>query len=244
MTAFEGIHVHGFRRLYDVNLRLKPLNVMIGANSSGKTTILDVFTLLAASASGDLAETISHFGGVDGNLTNLSIANAGKARFMSFELGMPVSEQNPIDYRITLSQQGAGYEISDETLSQQRTPSPPPFKHIESHRGNVRYFVPQDGLQPPTWDYNQGESALSQVPKMFQEPEDFRKRLASSTHSTCWTYHSERPCDSLNRCGTQSCPVTTEKTSCRVCTRCARLIPMRSRPLGIACGPDSRALSG
>ena len=34
----------------------------------------------------------------------------------------------------------------------------------------------------PNWDYNPTESALSQVPKMFQGPEDFRKRLASSTH--------------------------------------------------------------
>lgn len=31
-------------------------------------------------------------------------------------------------------------------------------------------------------DETPAESALSQVPKLFQEPEDFRKRLASSTH--------------------------------------------------------------
>ena len=182
MSTFEKIHIQGFRRLHDVDLKLKPLNVMIGANGSGKTTLLEVFTLLAASASGDLAETISDFGGVDSNLTNLFVANAGKSRFMSFDLAMPVQGHEPIDYRIAISQKGAGYEIADEMLSQQRTQNPPPFKHIESHHGNVRYFVPQDGLQPPNWDYNHGESALSQVPKMFQEPEDFRKRLASSTH--------------------------------------------------------------
>ncbi len=32
------------------------------------------------------------------------------------------------------------------------------------------------------WDYDPTESALSQVPKTFHEPEDFRKRLASSIH--------------------------------------------------------------
>ena len=44
----------------------------------------------------------------------------------------------------------------------------------------MRYF--DNGLVRPTWEYDTTESALSQVPKMFQEPEDFRKRLASSTH--------------------------------------------------------------
>jgi predicted ATPase len=182
MSIFGKIRVQGFRRLHDVDLRLKPLNVMIGANGSGKTTVLDVFTLLAASASGDLNETISDFGGVDSNLTNLTAANAAKAKFMAFDLAMSVVGHAPIEYRIALSQKGTGYEIADEMLSQQRTTSPPPFKHIESHHANVRYYVPQSGLEPPNWDYNSAESALSQVPKMFQEPEDFRKRLASSTH--------------------------------------------------------------
>lgn len=193
MSTFEKIHIQGFRRLNNVDLKLKPLNVMIGANGSGKTSVLDVFTLLAASASGDLADTISNFGGIDSNLTNLSIAhvptlvnlsnlNTGKASLMSFDLSMPVTGHKPIDYHISLSQLGAGYEISNEILSQQRIPNTSPFKHIESSYGGVRYFVPQDGLQPPNWDYNEKESALSQVPKMFQEPEDFRKKLASSTH--------------------------------------------------------------
>jgi predicted ATPase len=76
---FERIHIQGFRRLHDVDLKLKPLNVVIGANGSGKTSLLDVFTLLAASASGDLKEIVSAFGGLDGNLTNLNVAHAGKS---------------------------------------------------------------------------------------------------------------------------------------------------------------------
>src|SRR5205807_4816830 len=62
---------------------------------------------------------------------------------------------------------------------------PKPFKHIESHHEVVRYFktdTKRGGLVKPNWDYNDKESALSQVPKMFREPEEFRKRLASSTH--------------------------------------------------------------
>lgn len=184
MIIFEKIRVQGFRRLHDVTLKLKPLNVVIGANGSGKTSLLDVFSLLATSASGKLNEAISDLGGIDGNLSNLIAANGEKTRILAFDLAMAVPDHNPIEYRIALASQGVAYEISDETLVQRRQDKPQPFKHIETHRGDVKYFEQQEkkGLIRPNWEYNPKESALSQVPKMFREPEDFRKRLASSTH--------------------------------------------------------------
>ena len=185
MNRFSTIHIEGFRRLFDVDLRLNSLNVVIGANGSGKTSLLDVFTLLAASAAGKLKETMSELGGIDGNLTNLVAAKRDKARFMAFKLGMTIPGANPIEYRIATAPQGVGYEIVDETLTHQRGKRPQPFKHIEAHHGDIRYYEPEEGkrgLVRPNWDYNPTESALSQVPKMFQEPEDFRKHLASSTH--------------------------------------------------------------
>ena len=185
MNRFETIHIEGFRRLHDVQLKLNPLNVVIGANGSGKTSLLDVFSLLAASAAGKLKDTMSDLGGIEGNLTNLGEAKGTRARFMAFKVGMTVSGSSPIDYRIVTAPQGIGYEIVEEILSQQREKKPQPFKHIEAHHTNVRYFDPEAGrrgLVRPNWDYNPAESALSQVPKMFQEPEDFRRRLASSTH--------------------------------------------------------------
>ncbi len=169
MTRFGTIHVQGFRRLYDVDLKLNSLNVVIGANGSGKTSLLDVFSLLAASASGRLKESISDLSGIDANLTNRLAAKGDKARFMAFSLAMSVPHHNPIDYRITLTPQGVGYEISDEMLTQQRDRQPQPFKHIQAHHGDVRYYD-QDGrkgLIRPNWEYNPTESALSQVPKMF-----------------------------------------------------------------------------
>ena len=185
MVGFEKIRVQGFRRLLDVDLGLQPLNVLIGGNGSGKTSLLDVFSLLAASASGRLNETVSDLGGIDANLTNLRAAIGGKSSFIAFQLAMAAPEHNPIEYRIALSPRGVGYEISDESLAQQRGDWPQPFKHIEVHHSDVRYYEQRGtkkGLFPPNWEHNPTESALSQVPKMFREPEDFRKRLASSTH--------------------------------------------------------------
>ena len=184
MRMFERIHIMGFRRLHDVDLRLRPLNVLIGANGSGKTSLLDVFSLLAASASGRLSETVSELGGIDSNLTNLLAAKGEKARFIALELAMEVSGYDPLEYRIALSPMGAGYEVSEESLTQKRKDKPQPFKHIESRHGDVRYFDQHAArkLVKPNWDYKQAESALSQVPRMFREPEQVRDYLASSTH--------------------------------------------------------------
>ena len=72
MSTFERIHVQGLRCLFDVDLQLRPYDVMIGAIGSGKPSLLDVFSLLAASASGNLKSTIRDLAGVDSNLTVLA----------------------------------------------------------------------------------------------------------------------------------------------------------------------------
>src|SRR6266481_6363348 len=103
MDIFESIRVQGFRRLHDVDLKLKPLNVVIGANGCGKTSLLDVFSMLAASASGKLKETVSDLSGIDANLTNLVAAKGDKARFMAFDLAMAVPQYSPVEYRIAMT---------------------------------------------------------------------------------------------------------------------------------------------
>ncbi len=52
MGIFENICILGFRRLQKFDLELRPLCVLVGANGCGKTSLLDVFSMLAASASG------------------------------------------------------------------------------------------------------------------------------------------------------------------------------------------------
>ena len=177
MNYFERVRVKGFRRLYEVDLPLEPLNVMIGANGCGKTSVLDVFSLLASSASCELKAKISEMQGLAANLTFHA------ARQASFDLHTAIPNENPLIYQLTMAPSGLAHEIVEEMLWQQRRPAPPPFKHIESSHGDVRYYeVVDGGLVRPTWEYDPKETALAQVPKLFQEPEDFRRRLASSTH--------------------------------------------------------------
>jgi predicted ATPase len=180
MSAFQSIQVREFRRLKDFDLELKALNVMIGANGSGKTSLLEAFSLLAASASGSLTQILQEMGGAE---QNSSLAGT-QAEGISFALTSEVAGYAPLNYRLSLRPSGKSHQITDEFLTQQNDPhAPAPMKHIDAPNGRVRYFDPAArSLVAPEWDFDAQESALSQVPRMYQATESFRKRLASSTH--------------------------------------------------------------
>jgi predicted ATPase len=180
MYPFENLRISGFRRLSDVSLPLKTLNVLIGANGSGKTSLLDCLSLLAASASGNLAESVSNLGGYSSLRTSLSGWSGGDTEF---ELKRNTASGEVLKYQLRIAPKGVDFSIEEEILSQDRGQEKP-FLHITASRGNIQYFdsVEKRRLVRPTWDLNPLESALSQVPKMFSEPEEFRKNLAYSTH--------------------------------------------------------------
>jgi predicted ATPase len=179
-TGFSRLQVQGFRRLRDLDLELKPLNVLIGANGVGKTSILEVMRLLAESAEGRLQETITASGGFKSLLTN------DRTDPMRLMLSMPVAKQEPLEYELNVRLlDNGGYSVFLEHLIQERYKpgaKAPYFKYIESHGQNICFFDHDSGkLIQPTWNHNLSETSLAQVPRMFQEPENFRKLLASST---------------------------------------------------------------
>ena len=173
MNKLNHLRIRGFRRLYDVDFDLRPLMVMIGANGVGKTSILDAVSLLSASASGNLNAELSALGGIGSLLTR------GIAKSLAFNISMEVPGRSPLDYSLELQSQGNGYQIAREELSQERG-LPDPFKHIITDGTRIRYH---DGnnLVSPNWDFEHEESALSQAPRMFREPEEFRKVLSTVT---------------------------------------------------------------
>ena len=176
ISSFEKISVQRFRRLCNVELELRPLTVLIGANGTGKTSLLDVFSLLASSAQGSLNKAISDLSGLSALITYDREGDL----VLGISMGVPGHE--PLEYLLRLKLQGAAYVIDEEVLSQRKRPKPPPMKYIESRGLHVRYFEPkQERLMRPTWEHNLLETSLSQVPKMYREPEDLRRNLASCT---------------------------------------------------------------
>ncbi|BCL34203.1 ATP-binding protein [Nostoc sp. MS1] len=159
-------------------MEMRNLTVMIGANGAGKTSFLDVLSTLAASANGKLQQTLQDKGGLNEILTR------GKAQLLKISVSMSVPEREPLKYSLTLSPKGLSYDISEETLTQQRNPfAQEPFKYIESYGLDIKYFSQEDNrLLRPNWEHNYLETSLSQVPKMYREPENLRKSLASCTY--------------------------------------------------------------
>lgn len=176
MIEISRISVEGFRRLTSIHeLDLRPLTVVIGANGVGKTSLLDVLALLGASASGQLNSRLSELNGLSSLLTR------GIADSLNIEVEAPVANPPPLKYKLELEPQGQSYAIRLETLSQHvYQDSSQPHWHITSKFDNVKYFdTVTHKLISPTWQHERTESSLSQVPKMFQQCEDVRRRLAS-----------------------------------------------------------------
>ncbi|MGO8673059.1 MAG: AAA family ATPase, partial [Capsulimonadaceae bacterium] len=98
---------------------------------------------------------------------------------ISLQASMEVKDHNPLNYELHLRAKGTGYEILKEELSQNRG-YPTPFLHITADGSQVKYHNSHH-LVAPDWEHDVTESALSQVPKMYREPEEFRKILSTAT---------------------------------------------------------------
>ena len=153
-VPFSNLSIHGFRRLYDVHLPLRPLAVMIGANGTGKTSVLDVLTLLANSAQGKLSDSISELSWLT------SILTYDRADELHLGISMKMRTDEPLEYSLRLKQQGIGYVIGDEKLLQRRSNGLQPFFHINSYgtviqfseRSRALHFAPawkHEPLEPP-----------------------------------------------------------------------------------------------
>ena len=91
MSKINRIKIGGFRRLECVDLAVRPFMVLIGANGVGKTSLLDAFSLLSASASGKLNDTLSQFGGITSLLTR------GRSSDLSLLVDMEVPGHQPLN---------------------------------------------------------------------------------------------------------------------------------------------------
>jgi len=168
MHKIQEITIRGLRRLHDVKFQMRPLMVMVGANGVGKSTFLDGISLLAQSTRGNLSGSLNELGGIS------SLTTRGLSDSITLGANMAVAGYKPLMYTARIVAQGHGYVVAEESLYQQHD-QPEPFKHIEAKYDKVHYFdIENGGLTTPNWDFDTGETALSQVPKMFRQPEEFR----------------------------------------------------------------------
>jgi predicted ATPase len=74
MLQLKRLIVHNYRTLRAVDLELRPLNILIGANGSGKSNLLSLFELFQQAAGGKMGTFIDRLGGF--NMLRTFQANA------------------------------------------------------------------------------------------------------------------------------------------------------------------------
>lgn len=65
MSALDRITLRGFKSIREMDLDLRPLNILIGANGSGKSNFVSLFTLVNKIESGHLQIYVGRSGGAD-----------------------------------------------------------------------------------------------------------------------------------------------------------------------------------
>ena len=103
MPALESINIMGFKSIRYVDVKLRDINVLIGANGSGKSNFLEIFSLLQVIHEGSLRDQIG------GPLRQYVARTGGANRLLHFgskiteEIEIHVRFQDPTNrYRITL----------------------------------------------------------------------------------------------------------------------------------------------
>ncbi len=104
----------------DDEFPLKPLNVLIGPNASGKSNLVEALSLLAA-APGDLQATIREGGGIRDWLW--------KGAHRRAPATVEVTVENPqgpmpLRYRLSFTETGARFELRDEAVEDQSKTNP------------------------------------------------------------------------------------------------------------------------
>ncbi len=177
MLRLSKIHIQGFKKLLDVDIEMRPLMIMIGANGIGKTSILDALSLLSKSAKGMLNVQINAFGGIANLLT------AGKTEEMSISVKLQKSAKpyRLMSYELHLNAKGQTYSIPYEMLSSQNKKNIS-IKHLESTYNKVDFYEAKNvsGYEKRSWDFNQFETSLSQVPKLLLDETDNCRNYLSS----------------------------------------------------------------
>jgi len=114
--AITKVKVSNFKSFDELEVELRPLNVVVGGNASGKSNFLEIFRFLRDLVTYGLENAISLQGGME-YLTNLQI---GAARPLVLELTYDDLKPFPAIYRLVLSSvsSGTGFQILEDDLAQ------------------------------------------------------------------------------------------------------------------------------
>jgi conserved domain protein len=144
MPKMESIDIKGFKSIKELQLPLKPINILIGANGSGKSNFLSFFELLQNIYRKNLQGYVALNGGVDKFLYNGSKVTQeieGKLTFSanSYSFTLKKGENNLTFSKETLSYYDNNYEVSNFS-SETYLHSSESAKYIKDYLEEVRKY--------------------------------------------------------------------------------------------------------
>ncbi len=111
----SSISIQGFKSYKSLkDFSLRPLNILIGPNRSGKTNFLDFWDLLSRAAKRQLAQTINRRGGIDSVIGWNQ--NPTLQWELYFEAQEPFSQEGEIYYAAEITKQQLTYSVTHESL--------------------------------------------------------------------------------------------------------------------------------
>ena len=164
----EKIVLDNFKSIAHTELTLRPLNVLIGRNGSGKSNFLNFFRLLREGANGELNKAINSLGGFS------QVIHYGAREALKWELTFrDISEQEETIYYIAeLAKRGStGYTMRLEELA--RPPYPRfenRYKYLSVADGHVRILKTLDDAEELPYDESDQELVINQVRNRARYP--------------------------------------------------------------------------
>jgi predicted ATPase len=129
----DRLRVENYRSLREVDLTLRPLNLLIGTNASGKSNILDALRFLAEGVQEkDFGRAI----GTRGNVVQLAWKGA-QAEYVSLEAFVS-DEQQRFKWRIRVEKQGFDYDLSERLYLLHD--AGPPSELLQSENGTGSWY--------------------------------------------------------------------------------------------------------
>jgi predicted ATPase len=122
MNRLTHIHIEGFKSIREADLDLRPLNVLIGANASGKSNLLSLFRIVNPFPFRDLQLSVARAGGAESLLhygskttTEIIVALDSAVQEVAVRLQMRLAYAPP-DTLVFAGAQG-GYPLSAPEVS-------------------------------------------------------------------------------------------------------------------------------
>ena len=123
LILIDQIAIAGYRSIRSIILRLGKLNVVTGANGSGKSNVYRALKLIADAAAGRLAESIAREGGFSSvrwagaksngkDPVSLRLGFSSQLFSYCFDLGLPIPSNSAFDFDAEMKRECLWHGVS------------------------------------------------------------------------------------------------------------------------------------